>query len=60
MTASMLILTCVCMSFTEYASLKKEVSHSISKIIIKTIIITITTTILLGFVKDLYYTPKVS
>ena len=48
------------MSFTEYASLKKEVSHSTYiKIIIKTII-TITTTILLGFVKDLYYTPKVS
>ena len=61
MTASMLILTLCVYVIHRICKFEKgsESFYSISKIIIKTII-TIITTILLGFVKDLYYTPKVS
>ena len=59
MTASMLILTLCVYVIHRICKFEKGSESFYIKIIIKTII-TITTTILLGFVKDLYYTPKVS
>ena len=53
----MLILTLCVYVIHRICKFEKGSESFYIKIIIKTII-TITTTILLGFVKDLYYTPK--